>query len=118
MKLLRVVCVPAVALLSQLALAADQPGQIGAMQAIFDFCGRVDSSQRAHFDQEAKAEYRGLTAGQIAALHKSAEYRRGYNLLSSVLPNLTSDDAMSGCVALVPTKPEMKAVKLGLEKRP
>jgi len=114
MKFLRVVCVPALALLSQIALAAEQPGQIGAMQAIFDFCGKVDSSQRARFDLEAKAEYGGLTAGRIAALHKSSEYQRGYNLLSSVLPNLTANDAMSGCVALVSPK---KPVKLGLEKR-
>jgi len=114
MRVRHFVCWCTVAALPQLALAARPPGQLGALQAVFDFCSKVDPAQQAAFHTEAKDEYRGLTPNQIAAIRNGSEYKRGYNLLSSSLPNLKADDAKSGCVALVPTKP----VNLGLEKRP
>jgi hypothetical protein len=114
MKVRHFVCWCTVAALPQLALAAKPPGQLGALQAVFDFCSKVDPAQRAAFDVEAKAEIRGLTPNQITAIRNGSEYKRGYNLLSSSLPTLTASDAMSGCAALVPVP---KPRELGLEKR-
>jgi hypothetical protein len=114
MKVLHFVGWCTVAALPQLALAANPPGELGALQAVFDFCSKVDPAQQAAFDLGAKAEYHGLTPSQIAAIRNGSEYKRGYNLLSSSLPTLTASDAMSGCAALVPAKPP---AKLGLEKR-
>jgi hypothetical protein len=91
----------AVAVLPGLALAAElQPGQMGALQAVYDFCSKADPPKRSSFDREAKSLYGPLTAQQIAALHKSSEYLRGYRLYSSVLPNLSSHDAVTNCSAL------------------
>jgi hypothetical protein len=105
MKVRHFVCWCSVAALPQLALAAKPPGELGALQAVFDFCSKVDPAQQAAFDREAKAEYHGLTPNQIATIRSGSEYKRGYNLLSSALPTLTPSDATSGCVALVP-RPE------------
>ena len=81
------------------------------MQAVYDFCGKIDGAQDARFGTEAKALYAGLTPKQVDAIRKGTEYQRGYNLLSSILPKLTAGDAMGGCKALAfpstpkPTRP-------------
>jgi hypothetical protein len=113
MKVRHVVCLSALVALPHFAVAATPPGEMGAFQAIYDFCAKVDPRQRKDFDIQADALFRDMTKPQIASTRKSTEYQRGYKLLSSVLPKLTSDDAMSGCAALVPTK----SAKPGLEKR-
>jgi hypothetical protein len=113
MKVRHLVCWCAAAALPQLALAAHPPGELGALQAVFDFCTKVDPAQQKAFDLQAKAEYHGLTPNQIAAIVNGSEYKRGYSLLSSSLPTLNASDATSGCAALVPTKPS----KPQLEKR-
>jgi hypothetical protein len=115
MKYLRVACFSAVTLFPGLALAAAlQPGQVGALQAVYDFCGKVDPSRHPSFDGEAKLLYGGSTSQQIAALRKGTEYQRGYSLYSSVLPNLSHGDAMTDCAAMVP-KP--RRMELGPQKR-
>ena len=114
MKVRHVVCSSALVVLPHFALAATPPGETGAFQAIYDFCGKVDPQQRKDFDIQADALFGDLTKPQIASIRQSTEYQRGYKLLSSVLPKLTSEDAISGCAALVPAK---KPAKLGLEKR-
>ena len=113
MKVRHVICMSALVALPHFALAATPPGELGAFQAIYDFCAKVDPQQRKDLGIRADALFRDLTKPQIASIRQSTEYQRGYKLLSSVLPKLTADDAMSGCVALVPTKP----AKLGLQKR-
>jgi hypothetical protein len=107
----------AVAALPQLALAAKpHAGELGALQAVFDFCSKVDPVLQAAFQMEARAEHQGLTPNQIAAIRNGSEYKRGYKLLSSALPNLSADDAKSGCVALLPSVATLPA-KPGPEKR-
>jgi len=111
MKVRHVVCWSVLVAFPHFALAATPPGETGAFQAIYDFCGKVDGAQDARFDAEAKSLYAGLTPKQIEALRKGSEYKRGYKLLSSILPKLTAGDAMGGCKALAspsartPTRP-------------
>jgi hypothetical protein len=97
MKVFRFVCLSAAAALPQLALAAQPPGQVGAFQAIDDFCSKVDPAQHSAFSKEGNSLYAGLTQEQITALRASAEYQRGYKMLSAVLPELTNGDAYQGC---------------------
>jgi hypothetical protein len=115
MKVRHVVCWSALVALPHFALAATPPGELGAFQAIYDFCAKVDPQQRKDLSIRADALFRDLTKQQIASIRQSTEYQRGYKLLSSVLPKLTSDDALSGCVALAPPA---SVKKLGLQKRP
>lgn len=97
MRFRAVICWCAVGLLPQLALAARPPGEVGALHAVYDFCTRVDPTQRKDFDKEADALFRGLSPAQAAALRQTAEYKRGYQMLAGILPDLRGDDAVRAC---------------------
>jgi hypothetical protein len=88
-----------VGFLPQLALAALPPGEAGAMQAVFDFCSKVDPKERQDFDKQADSLFKGLTPRQIAAIRRSADYTRAYHMLAAVLPDLR-DDAVAACQAI------------------
>src|SRR3974377_963753 len=89
-----------VASLPQLALAANPPGELGAVQAVYDFCSRVDPSEREDFERHAEALVKGLTAAQLADLRKSTEYKQGYHMLHGILPELKGNDAVVACHAV------------------
>lgn len=90
----------AMAFLPQLALAERPPGEVGALQAVYDFCVRIDPTQRGDFDRQADALFKGLTPAKVAALQQSAEYRRGYQLLAAALPDIKGKDAVTACQAI------------------
>ena len=96
----------AVAFLPQLALAATPPGEVGALQAVFDFCAKVDPSQRVDFDRQAKLLFTGLTAAQITAMRQSSEYKRGYHMLAGVLPGVNQPVQACHAITSVPTGPK------------
>ncbi len=89
----------AIALLPQLALAAP-PGEAGALQAVFDFCTKVDPAEGKNYDKQADALFKGLTPGQISSLRQSTEYQRGYRLLAGSLPEIKGHDAVLACQAI------------------
>jgi len=88
------------AALPQLALAVNPPGEVGALQAVYDFCGKVDPAKLRDFESNADALLKGLTPAQIATLRNSTEYKRGYHMLEGILPELKKDDAVTACVAI------------------
>lgn len=93
--------------LPQLGLAADTPGEVGALQAVFDFCTKADPSQTKKFERHSDELFRGLSPARITALRESSEYKRGYHVLASVLPEVKGQDAVVACAAIpgVPTPP-------------
>ena len=93
-------CFAIIVFLPQLALAARPAGEIGALQAVFDFCVRVDPSEGKDFDKQAVSLFKGFTPAQIAALRKSTEYRRGYQLLAGSLLAFKGQDAVLACRAI------------------
>ena len=93
-------CFVTIAFLPQLALAARPAGEIGALQAVFDFCVRVDPSEGKDFDKQAYSLFKGFTPAQVVALRKSTEYRRGYQLLAGSLPALKGQDGVLACQAI------------------
>ena len=93
-------CFATIAFLPQLALAAHPAGEIGALQAVYDFCAKVDSNQSKDFEKQADSLFKGLTPAQIVALRKSTEYRRGYQLLAGSLPAFKGQDAVLACQAI------------------
>lgn len=97
----------ALGVLPQLGLAADPPGEVGALQAVYDFCFKADPSQTKKFEKDADELYRGLSPARITALRQSSEYKRGYHVLASVLPEVKGEDAVVACAALrgVPAPP-------------
>jgi hypothetical protein len=93
-------CFAIIVFLPQLALAARPAGEIGALQAVFDFCVRVDPSEGRDFDKQADSLLRGFTPAQIVALRKSTEYRRGYQLLAGSLLAFKGQDGVLACQAI------------------
>jgi hypothetical protein len=91
---LALTCVP------QLALAANPPGEVGAFQAVFEFCTKVDPAERQAYDKQAASLFSGLTPRQIASVRQSPEYKRGYHMLAGVLPELKGNDAVLACQAI------------------
>ncbi len=105
-----------IALLPQLALAARPPGEVGALQAVFEFCAKVDPAESKDYDKQADALFEGLTPRQIASLRRGAEYHRGYQLLAGTLPAFKGQDAVLACQAISDV-PKHEA-KHGPEERP
>lgn len=93
-------CFAIIAFLPQLALAARPAGEIGALQAVFDFCVRVDPSEGRDFDKQADSLFKDFTPTQIVALRKSTEYRRGYQLLAGSLLAFKGQDGVLACQAI------------------
>jgi hypothetical protein len=100
MRFSAVICCFTAVLLPQLALATTPPGEVGALEAVYAFCVKVDPSQRLNFEEHANSYLAGLTPAQIAALRKSSEYQRGYRMLAGILPQLKGADAVEACQAI------------------
>jgi hypothetical protein len=100
--------------LPQLSLAANPPGEVGALQAVYDFCAKVDPSESKDFERSADSLVRGLSPAQVAALRQSAEYKRGYHMLAGILPEIKGNDAVLACQAIS----GVPKAKHGSEKRP
>jgi len=88
----------AIALLPQLALAARPPGEVGALQAVYEFCAKVDPTGRQDYDRQADSLFSGLTPRQIVAMRQSTEYKRGHQMLAGILPRV--NDPVLACHAI------------------
>jgi len=85
-------------LLPHLAQASAPAGELGALQAVFDFCSKTDPGQKKDFELLADSMFAGLSPTRIAAIRKSSEYERGYRMLTSVLPGV--HDPVQACRAV------------------
>jgi hypothetical protein len=102
MKAFKIAGVAAMTVLPTLALAGTHTrGELGALQAVYDYCLQVDSADSAALTTGATSLFSGMTALQIAAARNSYQYQRGYSMLSTLLPRVATDDAVSGCKALL-----------------
>lgn len=90
-------CLVAV-LLPHLAQAAAPAGELGALQAVFDFCSKTDPGQKQDFERLGESMFAGLSPDRIARIRKSSEYARGYRMLTSVLPGV--NDPIHACRAV------------------
>jgi hypothetical protein len=89
-------------LLPQLALADVKPDnqELGALQAVFDFCGKVDSQQRPAFEAQADGLFRHMTKQQATTVRASGAYKQGYQTLTKVLGEMPKSDALPACKAI------------------
>lgn len=78
MRFQTVIACLSLAVVPGLALAEQLPGEVGALNAVYDFCAKVDSAQRADFERHADLLFKGLSPSKVAALRASPEYQRGY----------------------------------------
>ena len=100
MKVVRLLALPAVAALPQLALAATPPGELGALQAVYDFCVKADPAHANDFQGKSAGLFEGFRQPVVVQIKGSGEYERGYNMLARVLQGLPNDQAVIGCAAI------------------
>jgi hypothetical protein len=82
-----------IAALPQLALAGTSSEDLGALQAVHDFCAKLDPSHAKDYEKQADALFYGLTPKQVSAIRGSSQYKTAYASLTSVLPELPNDAA-------------------------
>jgi hypothetical protein len=92
----------AVALIPQFARAENPPSrqQFGALQAVFDFCSKVDPTDEKQFDRQAKLLAHAMTQRAADEARLSEEYKQSYQTLKSLLNGLPTKGATAACVAI------------------
>src|SRR5882724_1779627 len=111
-RMLRAGCLVAAALLPQLVFAANPPDPrtLGAVQAVYDFCGKVGDNRdrdrdkvrdRGHgSDEHGRQIFRGMSEREVESARKSGDYQRAYNQITAVLLELDHDAAARACKAV------------------
>jgi len=102
-KLNRILCLPAVALLPQLA-GAELPFTAQSMahlQATIDFCGRSAPKEAAQFQEQVKQLVRSLPAKEVTSVLESDDYKSAYEAISTALGQLGPHDADDTCQRLL-----------------
>jgi len=89
----------------QLALAGSSKEDLGALQAVHDFCTKLDPSHAKEYERQADALFAGLTAKRVSVIRGSSQYKSAYEALTSVLPELPKDAAtVEACTAILVSK--------------
>ncbi len=102
MNVRHIVWAAVVAAIPQLALAGTSKEDLGALQAVHDFCTTIDPSHAREYEKQADALYAGLTPQQVAQIRGSSPYKAAYQALTSVLPELPQDAAtVHACTAIL-----------------
>jgi hypothetical protein len=103
MKASRFVCLCAAVALPHLALAANStaPQGLGIVDAILDWCGKVDPKDSAAFSSLKV----NVAHGEQASLEVSDAYKNAYALTSQALTQVSKDDGGKACAAGAPNKP-------------
>lgn len=93
----------AAALLPKLALAdaPHNPMEFGMVQAVYDFCSKLDPKYDKRFDQMAKQALGNMSKQDRDDTQHSAAYEQGYQIVGSLLKGLHPTDAISGCATIV-----------------
>jgi hypothetical protein len=96
----------AAALIPALASAgpASNAAEFGAVEAVVDFCSRVDPSLEKQFQRQAKLTLPKMTDDGLEDVRHTSQYRQAYQLVESVLKQLSLTDAARDCAALIQTK--------------
>ena len=94
--------VVAIAALPCWGLAAESREEIGALQAVFNFCATLDPSHAKEYEKQGDAWTHGLTLQQLLQIRASAAYKDAYQSLGVALGELPNDAAtIHACEAIL-----------------
>jgi hypothetical protein len=94
--------VVASAALPRWGLAAESREQIGALQAVFNFCATLNPSHAKEYEKHGDALSHGLTPQQLVQIRASAAYKDAYQSLGVALGELPNDAAtIHACEAIL-----------------
>ena len=105
-KTLRNLCLGAVILIPQLALA-ELPLPIdifGKIEGGLDFCSQVNPQSSAKYQEQKKALVQGASEKEISEARASTEYKEAYGATQDEMSKQPRDEAVKACAAAVETK--------------
>jgi len=76
--------------------------ELGATQAVLDFCAKVDDGEKKDFDELGRRELARLSPQKAGEFKNSAQYQQGYTALQNVLARFSPDNARAACRAVPP----------------
>ena len=83
--------------------------QLGAEQAVLDFCSRIDSTDLTAYEAQAKIVFAGIREDGLEKARASSQYQSAYATLASVLGEIPLPEAVQGCKGLLPAGAPAKA---------
>lgn len=129
MKVRRILVLVAAAALAQLGHAKAEPehqapharslppvrvqgpnyAQLGAEQAVLDFCSRVDSGDAKQYGAEAKTLFAGIREDGLEKARVSSQYKNAYATIGSAVNEIPLAEAIQGCKDIIATASPAKA---------
>jgi hypothetical protein len=75
--------------------------QLGAVQAVVDFCSRVDPRHDKQFEQQARRALPNIRDDDLDRARHNPAYQQTYQIVASVLKGLSLQDAARDCAAIL-----------------
>jgi hypothetical protein len=83
--------------------------QLGAEQAVLDFCSRIDSGDEKQIDAEAKLLFAGIREDGLEKARRSTQYKNAYTTITSVVGEIPLPEAVQGCKDIIASAAPAKA---------
>jgi hypothetical protein len=102
----RILCLSAALFIPQLA-GAKLPlpdHSFGRLEAILDFCAKVNPQAATKFQDRKKTISDGATEKEVADARKAEEYKDGYKEISNQLAKTPRSQAVEACSAYLENK--------------
>jgi len=75
--------------------------QLGAEQAVLDFCSRVDSGDAKQYGAEARTLVNGIGDDGLKRIRGSSQYKKAYAAIGSAVGRIPLQEAIHGCKDII-----------------
>jgi len=83
--------------------------QLGAEQAVLDFCSSIDSGDAKEYGAQGKTLFAGIREDGLEKARGSSQYKNAYTTFESAVSKIPPAEAVQGCKALIATTAPVKA---------
>jgi hypothetical protein len=83
--------------------------QLGAEQAVLDFCSRVDSGDAKQYGAQAKTLFAGIREDSLETARGNSQYKNAYATIGSAIGQIPLPEAVQGCKDIIATASPAKA---------
>lgn len=120
MKFFRILGIGVAATLPQFAFATSTISgpALGTVDAIYDFCVRVDPEHAANFRAQEASLVNGIATGTVSSVEGSSDYKLAYESFTALLAKIPTHDVAKTCAAGVTKQKEVEVEKEPGDKKP
>jgi len=105
MKIQQILCVSALLVLPNLALAKLPPNSsLGQVEGTLDFCIQADPQSAENYEKFNMAIVEGEPEKDVAEARKSSEYKSAYDAIGEALGKVPKDKAVKACSSFLQGK--------------